>query len=438
MYRSLGSSSETRPAISRVSKAHLLFPLSLPAQLLYHLLQHRLSNLPSAPRTYAFQPYILPAGSSPFSVFSLHSPTIPLTAFLQHFLVPQSNTISAETYERICPPGNRVVLGLETPSRMHSVWERERFEGKWTKGMKELVLLPKDPENVGLITRMNTIADTLESWKHERCVEVKGDLVEHLLASAGTTLGEGELWEALKGSEGVKAWKWGERVSLGVKSAVETLVAGGVVVGAAKAENAAPAGLVLGKKGSGVAEEVASGPGGAVRKPKVLVGLMCESSLASLRVRLTLTLSRSSDPLFATALHLPLLPRSLCHKAAATKSNFTTFSASPILSDRFPSLSKDLSPHGRETIYLDHCDPPIDRVIHRSGRLRREHPRLRTLFVSGMEKVGWRERSIWREAFEKAGESALLLCPSLMGEKGWQIQGPLTSFCLNSRSSCRI
>ncbi|KAL7408783.1 hypothetical protein BDY24DRAFT_405421 [Mrakia frigida] len=359
------------------------------SQILLHLLQHHLatSTYLSKPRTYVFQPYVLPPGSSPFAVFSSKLPSIPFTAFLNHFLAspnPKSSspgTISLEDYEQICPESERVVLGLQTPTHTRLVWEKELAEGKWRKGSKELVPLPSPGDNVGVDERLLVLGGFMESWKDERCLEIKGDLVEFLLANGGDVVGEDELWDVLKNSEGVKGWKWGERIVNGVNKAVESLVGGGgVVVGAGTGASVGVAGVVLGKKGgatgAAVEDSGAAGGAGGLEKPEVLVGLL--------------------------AVHIPQILSSQCEAFSSSTSNFTSFSRSPVLSDRFPPISPALSQHGKDTIYFDHCAPSIERVLARSGRLRREHPRLRSLFVGGMAEAGWRERKRWKEAFEKA------------------------------------
>ena len=148
----------------------------------------------------------------------------------------------------------------------------------------------------------------MESWKEERCLEIKGDLMEFLLANGGDVVGEEELWEVLKGSEGVKGWKWGERIVNGVNKAVESLVAGGgVVLGAGTGASVGVAGVVLGKKvGMNVgSEEVGAGGMGGVEKPEVLVGLLGEfsSSRESRRVRVL-----SFSPLLSSPSHYSSQP----------------------------------------------------------------------------------------------------------------------------------
>jgi len=118
----------------------------------------------------------------------------------------------------------------------------------------------------------------METWKDERCLEIKGDLVEFLLARGGGETGEEELWDVLKVSEGVRGWKWGSRIDAVVNKAVETLVQrGGVVVSARTGATAGVAGVAVGRKkvaATTTTKDVKAT--GELTKPEVLVGLLGE------------------------------------------------------------------------------------------------------------------------------------------------------------------
>ena len=365
------------------------------SQLLPHIVQHHLSTSLLG-RTYAFQPYVFstPTWTSflSHSLSSLlKSAEIPLTAYVRHFGNPPTATfpatVGANTFESACPQSDRVVVGLEGPSLTSAAWHALAQRASW----KQSQFVPASALGGGewstMLGRMDRLREMLETHETERCLEIRGDVWETLSSDISTSAG---LWESVKASEVVRAWKWGPSIEHGIKHAVDKLVgAGGVLVGEGTGRVVGIGGVVLGGKakktktdGAGPSTEAVA-DAGLDPRPDVLVGLL--------------------------GLHLPTIIYSHCSALSSSLANFTSFASSPSLSDRFPTLSPTVTPHGRRTVYLDHCAPSVERVLARSARIRREHPRLRSVVVSMESEDGvggaYLGRRRWQEILTRPGQS---------------------------------
>lgn len=323
----------------------------------------------------------------------LRSAQIPLTAYVHHFGNPPTAgspaAVGANTFHALCPESARVVVGLEGPSLSSVDWQR-LSSSSWKAGqfVPASVLGGPRGSHLTMPERLDRLREVLEVYEAERCLEIKGDLLDAISAGIPTSAG---LFETLKASEVVRAWRWGPSIEHGIKHSVETLVeAGGVVVGEGTGRVVGIGGVVLGNKGKKISPLANEGlvDAGHDARPDVLVGLL--------------------------GLHLPTLTYAHCSSLSSSLANFTAFASSPSLSDRFPTISPSLSVHARKTIYLDHCAPSIERVLARSARIKREHPRLHTLLISmeGEDGVGgaFTDRRRWRE---------ILTRPEAEGGGGW-------------------